>query len=85
MATRAERKVKNQELYGERVTVTKTEMAHHLNCDPEVIESSIESHLFPPPKFRPSERKSLWLRSHWQQYLRTGVWPKEAYPSSRSV
>lgn len=65
----------------EPLFITKTEMAQHLGVgDINTIDTWIANGSFPPPHSRPGERFAVWLRKHWNSYVETGAWPKEAYP-----
>jgi hypothetical protein len=62
--------------------VSKIEMAAHLGVsDASTIEAWVAEGTFPPPHSRPSERFAIWRRSHWNTYVETGSWPREAFPS----
>jgi predicted DNA-binding transcriptional regulator AlpA len=63
----------------EPIFITKSEMARALGIHPGTITRWIGKGEFPPPHSRPGERTSLWLRSHFEAYVRDGRWPEKAY------
>ncbi len=61
--------------------VSKTEIATHLCVSGSAtIDTWIVEGRFPPPHSQPGKRHSLWLRRHWDAYVATGSWPREAFP-----
>jgi hypothetical protein len=63
------------------VFITKSEIAMHLGgASMNTIHRSIAAGDFPPPHSRPGRRFPIWLRKHWQAYVDTGRWPREAFP-----
>lgn|GEM_PF-2770677 len=64
----------------EPVFITKTEIAHHIGlADATTLDKWIADREFPPPHSRPGGRFVVWLRSHWDHYVATGDWPREAW------
>lgn len=61
------------------IFISKSELAIHLGCSGQAIEAWIELGRLPPPHSRPGERHTIWLREHFDQYVKTRRWPKEAY------
>jgi predicted DNA-binding transcriptional regulator AlpA len=67
----------------EPVFISKTEMAQHLCLgDAGTLDDWIAKGDFPPPHSRPGERFAVWLRRHWDAYVASGAWPREAWPSA---
>jgi hypothetical protein len=68
----------------EPIFITKSEIAQMMSvADTKTIDSWIANGSFPPPHSRPGVRHAVWLRKHWQAYVDTGEWPKEAFPKWR--
>lgn len=64
----------------EPLFVTKGELARLLGrLDTATIDRWVRDGTFPPPHSRPGERTALWLRRHFEEYVRTGRWPADAY------
>jgi len=59
--------------------VGKTELAHHLQCDTGSINHWIADGLIPPPHSRPGEKHPLWRRDHYEEFVKMGRWPREAW------
>jgi predicted DNA-binding transcriptional regulator AlpA len=60
--------------------ITKTELAAHFCCDMATIDRWIEDSAIPPPHARLSDRYVVWRRAHYQEFVKKGTWPAEAYP-----
>lgn len=64
------------------IFITKSELARTCGpVDTATIDRWVRDGTFPPPHSRPGERTALWLRKHFDQFVETGRWPEEAYPS----
>lgn len=65
----------------EPLFITKTEMAQHLGVgDMTSIDKWIAAGDFPPPHSQPGKRFAVWLRRHWNTFVETRAWPREAFP-----
>jgi hypothetical protein len=68
----------------EPLFITKTEIAAHMGIgNIGTIDAWIAEGTFPPPHGRPGRRFAIWLRKHWDAYVETGEWPREAWPKWR--
>lgn len=66
------------------VFITKTEIARMMCVgDTQTIDGWVADGTFPPPHSQPGKFHTLWLRKHWNSYVETGYWPKEAFPTYR--
>lgn len=63
--------------------VGKAELAHHLGCHINTINRWIRKGTIPGPHFRPGGKHPLWLRKHYEAFIRTGEWPAEAFKARR--
>ena len=59
--------------------ITKTELAAHLGCHIESIERWVAAGTIPPPHSRPGVGHTIWLRRHFDAYVESGEWPRDAY------
>jgi predicted DNA-binding transcriptional regulator AlpA len=59
--------------------ISKVELAQDMGCSTQAIDDWIELGSFPPPHSRPGARHTIWLRKHYDEYVKTRHWPKEAY------
>jgi predicted DNA-binding transcriptional regulator AlpA len=65
----------------EPVFVTKAQIAQMMGVgNTKTIDSWIAQGTFPPPHSRPGPNFTVWLRKHWEIYVETGEWPREAWP-----
>jgi hypothetical protein len=77
---RSTRKTRNHRLRViSPIFISKSELAIHLRCTPRSIEDWVELGRFPPPHSRPGDRHTIWLKVYFDEYVRTGRWPKAAY------
>lgn len=60
--------------------ITKSELANHLGCDIHTIDKWIISGTISPPHARMGKRHAVWLRRHYNAFVKNGSWPAEAYP-----
>lgn len=61
-----------------------TELAHNLGyADTKTLDKWIESGTLPPPRARLGERTRLWLRKHYNEFVATGDWPRDAWPKGK--
>lgn len=75
------RKTRGPRKKAESVFITKSEIAQMMSVgNTKTIDSWIAQGTFPPPHSRPGPLHTVWLRKHWQVYVETGMWPKEAFP-----
>ena len=62
------------------VFITSREISRHVGVKGAApLTRWVAEGTFPPPHSRPGERTTLWLRKHWDQYVKTGRWPQEAW------
>jgi hypothetical protein len=61
------------------IFITKTELAKHLGCHITSIDRWIVDGTIPPPHSRPGHGHAVWLRRHFNAYVDTSEWPKDAY------
>jgi hypothetical protein len=66
---------------GSPTFMNKSEIANELSVTTEAIDKWIAAGTFPPPHSRPGKHTSLWLRSHYQHFVKHREWPRAAYPS----
>jgi predicted DNA-binding transcriptional regulator AlpA len=59
--------------------ITRMELAHNLGCAGKTIDYWVRQGTMPPPHFSPGVRYSVWLRSDYQVFLKTGRWPEESF------
>lgn len=62
------------------VFVSKRELAHDLRLTMHGIDRLIAEGLFPPPHSRPGPRHAVWLKRHYDAYVRDRKWPRDAFP-----
>jgi hypothetical protein len=61
--------------------IDKSEIVFEFGVDMQTIDRWVAAGTFPPPHSRSGERKALWLHKHFDYYVATGHWPKDAFPS----
>jgi hypothetical protein len=57
----------------------KHELAYHLGCHIGTINRWIRDGVIPGPHSRPGGKHPIWLRKHYEEFLRSGRWPREAF------
>lgn len=55
------------------------DLAYHFGITSQQLTKWIDQGHFPPPWARPGACTRLWQRSHWETFLATSKWPKEAW------
>jgi uncharacterized protein YeaC (DUF1315 family) len=76
--TRKKRKHRN--VSGQSVFMTKSQLAFAMGeVDTQTVDQWIARGTVPPPHSRPGSNTALWLREHFDHYVETGRWPKEAF------
>lgn len=61
------------------VFITKSQLAKAIGVDPSTIDDWIREGMIPPPHSRPGSKTALWLRIHFDAFIRDRRWPEEAY------
>jgi hypothetical protein len=59
--------------------VGKFELAHHLCCHVGTIGEWIGKGDIPPPHSRPGKSHPVWRRDHYEEFVKTGKWPRAAW------
>lgn len=55
------------------------EMARELGVATVSLYKWVAEGFFPPQRCRPGACTRLWLRAHWDEFVATGKWPKDAW------
>lgn len=63
--------------------IGKFELAKHLCCHIQTINEWIYDGTLPPPHSWPGVKHPVWLRRHYNHYLKAGKWPAEAWRSRK--
>ena len=64
--------------------IDKGQLAHELaDAAPASIDEWIADGTIPPPHSRPGERKAVWLREHFEYYVKHRQWPAEAFAAGQ--
>lgn len=61
------------------IFIRSAELAGHLGCTTSTIHRWVAAGVLPPPHSRLAERTAVWLRRHFDAYVATGAWPREAF------
>lgn len=64
---------------GPRLFIRAAELAHHFGCDIRMIHRRVADGSLPPPHSTLGPSTSLWLRGHFDAYVKDGRWPEAAY------
>lgn len=59
--------------------ITGADIAHHFGVSREQFYRWVYDCTFPPPWAQPGERTRVWRRDHWDEFVATGTWPREAW------
>ena len=63
--------------------MSKAELIRELRTCRHTLDGWIAAGTVPPPWARPGPQSSLWRRADFQEYLATGMWPRECWPTRR--
>jgi len=59
--------------------ISGVEIARELGISPPTLYRWVAEESFPEQRCRPGACTRLWLRAHWDEFVTTGKWPKEAW------
>jgi len=65
---------------GPAVFINKSQLAAAMGgISVQTIDAGVRRGSIPPPHSRPTERVTLWRRSHFEHFVEHGLWPPEAW------
>lgn len=61
------------------IFITKSQLAKAIGVEPSTLDDWIREGTVPPPHSRLGKKTTLWLRSHFDAFVRDRRWPREAF------